>query len=141
MFGFLKQFLGYRTSLAPSGSLPAPEALAAAQTAAYSIAARSGIDVTCASVANTNSMLPTFDSNAVLLLESVPFNRLREGDLVTYRSDLLLVVHRLNALTKRGWEIVGDGNARQDSARVTPDNFDRRVCGIIYGIKAEDTDR
>ena len=87
-----------------------------------------------ATVRATGSMRPLFDEGALLILESVPYDSLRVGDIVTYEhpETHALIVHRL--YEKRGdkyWP-KGDHNARMDDAYVTRENFRMRVCGIIY---------
>lgn len=139
---FFQKLFGYRSKLSASSSLSYPEALDAAQ----GLCARltyDGKDVTLRPVTNTNSMLPQLDSNAVVLLEKCPFESLREGDIVTYEASFAqgLAIHRLNEKRKTGWMAVGDGNSTIDPELVTPVNFGRRVCGIIYGAKSADTDR
>jgi signal peptidase I len=100
-----------------------------------------GADVAVCAVENTDSMLPTFDANAILLAEKVEFGALREGDIVTYKSRSgKLIVHRLNDRRPKGWWPVGDNNRTADPELVTPENLDRRVIGILYGAKDATTD-
>lgn len=137
---WLKKLFGYRTDRAPSGSLALATLQAEAVTFAFNLGLRHGRNVTTAQVANTNSMLPVFDANAILLLEHVPFDALREGDIVTYRSRGKLIVHRLNERRPGGWWPLGDGNGTMDPELVTPANLDRRLCGILYAAKDATTD-
>lgn len=139
---FFRKLFGYRSKLAASSSLSYPEALDLASLCCERLR-NDGRDVLLMAVTNTNSMLPTFDANAVLLLEKCGFAALREGDIVTYRANFNneLHVHRLNERRGEGWWPLGDGNGTMDPELVTLVNFDRRVCGIIYGAKSADTDR
>lgn len=143
---WFKKFFGYRTQRAPSGSLPPIALMSIAEGLHFNVSASHGADWEPATVTNTNSMLPLFDSNAVVLLEKCEYGSLREGDLVTYFGNPKiwgggkLILHRLNEKLSGGWWPLGDGNTRLDPELVTPDNFHRRVCGILYGSKAADTD-
>ncbi|HVU33912.1 MAG TPA: signal peptidase I [Opitutaceae bacterium] len=91
-------------------------------------------DIVVSLVAPTGSMRPYFNENALLLLESVPFESLKPGDVVTYYDSRIggLVAHRL--IEKRGnvfWS-KGDHNRVMDSIYVTPENFRRLLVGIVY---------
>ena len=143
---WLKKIFGYRTQRAPSGSLP----LAQLSNIAWGIVSafrHAGIAVESNTVANTNSMLPTLDSNAVLLLEECQFSALTEGDIVTYWGDPKLwgpnklILHRLNEQMRGGWWPLGDGNGKLDPELVTQINFHRRLCGILYGVRTADTNK
>lgn len=136
----LQKLFGYRSTFCASSSLTYPEVLDLAQLVCERLKA-DGKDVILMPVANTNSMLPTFDSNAVVLLEVCPFSSLREGDIVTRFSKGVKIIHRLNEKRGGGFWPVGDGNGTMDSELVTASNFDRRVIGILYAQKNADTDR
>lgn len=142
---FLGTLFGHRTRLSASSSVPRLQMTLAGQNVARYLAATVGADVVAFQVANTNSMLPTFDENAILLGEKVSFDVLREGDIVTWRSAIeapgKVIVHRLNEREGRGWWTLGDGNGSMDSELVTPENFDRRICGILYAAKDATTDQ
>lgn len=101
---------------------------------ARAIVLSTGRDIIISRVEPTGSMRPYFDENAVLLLEAAPYSALKVGDVVTfYHPQLhLIVVHRL--LEKRGevfWAR-GDHNSRMDSVYVTPENYRRRLVGMVY---------
>lgn len=101
---------------------------------ARAIVQSTGRDIIISRVEPTGSMRPYFDENAVLLLEAAPYSELKVGDVVTfYHARLhLIVVHRL--LEKRGtvfWAH-GDHNSGMDSVYVTPQNYRRRLVGIVY---------
>lgn len=136
-----RKIFGYRTDKAASGSLTHAQLSNVAHGTAAGMK-HYGASVTIGIVSNTNSMLPTFDANALLLLEEVPFDALREGDIATRIITLgePFTVHRLNEKTKSGWMHLGDNNGRYDSVPLTPQNYHRRVCGILYGQKNHDTD-
>lgn len=138
----LGTLFGHRTTKAASGSLLPSEWQRACISITLNLRAMFGADVVAYTVANTNSMLPTFDANAILLAEKVPFESLREGDIVTRHSaNGLIIVHRLNEREGSNWWPLGDGNGVMDNELVTPANFDRRVCGILYGAKDAATDK
>jgi signal peptidase I len=117
-------------TVAPSSQLTREQALALASA----LAKVSGRDIIVAAVGPTGSMRPYFDENALLLLEAAPFGELRLGDVVTFFHPRLHVevVHRL--LEKRGdafWS-KGDHNNWMDDVLVTPENYHRRLVGVIY---------
>jgi signal peptidase I len=82
----------------------------------------------------TGSMKPFFDEKAVLLMENAPFSSLQVGDIVTYRHPSLgiPVVHRLVIKDRDRFWAKGDANERMDDVYVTPENYLRRVYGMIY---------
>jgi hypothetical protein len=141
-----KLFPQSRTRKVASGALPLEQLLALAQGWAASQSYATGANVIAVTVANTNSMIPTLDNNCVILLEKVVFEALSEGDIVRFRGNPALwgresfILHRLNERTARGWWPLGDGNTKMDPEVVTPENFDRRVCGILYARRLENTD-
>lgn len=136
-----QRIFGYRTKRAASGSLDAVQIrnLAAGAVQGFQ---HYGIQAEIALVANTNSMLPTFDENAVLVLEACKFDDLTEGDIVTRITapDFKFTVHRLNERTAAGWWHLGDNNSRADDTLVTAQNFHRRVCAVFYGQRTPQTD-
>lgn len=118
------------TALGPNSGITPPEGM----TMARRVAALSGRDIIVSRVAPTGSMKPFFDENALLLLEAVPYDSLKLGDVVTYYHPTLKVtiVHRL--VEKRGdqfWSR-GDHNGGLDNIYVTRENYQRRLAGIIY---------
>jgi hypothetical protein len=82
----------------------------------------------------TGSMRPFFDEKAILLMEAAPFEDLKVGDIVTYRHPQLglPVVHRLVLKDGNRFWAKGDANDRMDNEYVTPENYLRRVYGLIY---------
>lgn len=84
-------------------------------------------------VAPTGSMKPTLDENSIVAVEAVPFNELRRGDIIVYRSAAgYPIVHRLLSSSARGWTVLGDNNAEADAEPVTAANLLGRVCAIFY---------
>lgn len=134
--------------LSPSGSLPVAALQSIAEGLCFNASASHGVEWIATPIANTNSMLPLMDANCVVLLERTPFESLRPGDIVTYRSTRqnlagvnLTILHRLGERDAAGrFVIAGDNNAVNDGERVSRDNFDRRLCGILYGAKNATTD-
>lgn len=127
--------------VAPSGELPPAALLSIAQGLCYNARASHGVDWTVTPIANTNSMLPLMDANTIVVLELVPFASLRTGDLVTYRGTRQTVLHRLGEKDARGHFVTaGLNNSVNDAVRVSPENFQRRVCGMFYGAKDATTD-
>ncbi len=116
--------------LTPSSQLTRDQA----QMLAGALSRVNGRDIIVCSVAPTGSMRPYFDENALLLLEAAPFSELKLGDVVTFLHPRLhkLVVHRL--VEKRGnvfWS-KGDHNGSMDDVYVTPENYQRRLAGVVY---------
>ncbi len=94
----------------------------------------SGRDVVVAAVLPTGSMRPFFDENALLLLEAVPFDQLRLGDVVTFYHPKLKVVVAHRLVEKRGdafWS-KGDYNGHMDDLYITAENYRRRLMGVLY---------
>jgi len=120
----------HSADVAPSSQLTREQALSVASA----LSSVNGKDIVVGTVAPTGSMRPYFDENALLLLEAAPFGELRLGDVVTFFHPRLHVevVHRL--LEKRGdafWS-KGDHNNWMDDILVTPENYHRRLVGVIY---------
>ncbi len=105
-----------------------------AQALASSFAISMGKDIIVGTVAPTGSMRPYFDEHALLLLEAVPFDQLRLGDVVTFRHPRLAidVVHRLVEKRGNAFWTKGDHNVGMDDVYVTPENYHRRLVGVIY---------
>jgi hypothetical protein len=82
----------------------------------------------------TGSMKPFFDQKAILLMEAAPFADLKVGDIVTYRHPRLglPVVHRLVLKDGDRFWAKGDANEHMDNVYITPENYLRRVYGLIY---------
>lgn len=138
--GWLSQLFGRRTRRVAGSSLEPYHLLAASSVFCDHIHALTGQRLRVHQVSNTNSMIPTLDNNAVVVVESCAFDDLAEGDIVLFNRAALVICHRLNERSKSGWFTLGDGNARQDPEPVTPANFAGRVAGILYGIRQPDTD-
>jgi signal peptidase I len=76
-----------------------------------------------------NSMLPFFGSGAVLVVKSLPAEKLRAGMLVVYTNRFNeTVAHRLVANTSAGWTAAGYNNTETDSTPVTGAN----LVGVVY---------
>jgi len=113
--------------IAPQSSLSRENAISMAQGTADLMGGR------VFTIAPTGSMKPTLDENSVVAIESVPFEKLRQGDIIIYRSaDGVPVVHRLYQQIHGRWLVLGDNNASIDREAVTPDNIIGRVCAIFY---------
>lgn len=101
---------------------------------AVSLAGLEGRDVVVGTVKPTGSMRPFFNENSLLLLEAAPYSELRLGDVVTFRHPTLdiVVVHRLTERRGDFFWSKGDHNRSMDNAYVTPQNYLRRLIGVIY---------
>jgi len=82
-------------------------------------------------VANTGSMLPLFDGNAVLLLEEVKPEELKRKNIALYESDGHLVAHFFEDRWKNIALFKGFNNNRPDW-RINTDRIKWRVCVILY---------
>lgn len=82
----------------------------------------------------TGSMKPVFDEKSVLVMEKAPFEKLKVGDIVTYRHPKLgvPVSHRLIQKDGDRFWVKGDANGRADNVYVTRENYLSRVCAVIY---------
>src|SRR3954464_2594803 len=71
-----------------------------------------------------NSMLPFFGPGAVLVVKTIPAEKLREGMVVVYTNRFSeTVAHRLVALTGAGWTASGYNNNANDTTPVTANNL------------------
>lgn len=91
-----------------------------------------GVDMVA--VQGTGSMRPYIPSGnaaneivAYVSIERVPFSDLKQGDLVTYRTQAGNILHQLAAKDGDGWIASGLHNAGYDRSRVTVSNFTGRV--------------
>ncbi len=120
--------------LAPHSSLSRDKAIAMAQDTADVLGGR------VFTIAPTGSMRPTLDENSVVAIETVAFAKLRQGDIVIYRSNEgLPVVHRLYQEVGGKWFVLGDNNSSVDREAVTADNLIGRVCAIFYSSSGSAT--
>lgn len=94
--------------------------------------------------ADTGSMRPTLDGGDSILCLPVPYEDLKEGDIVNYRpkwNNGKLTIHRLVLKDKGGWIASGDGNKRSENwERVTKDNYVDRATQI-YRTKKKKADK
>ena len=77
------------------------------------------------------SMLPYYDENSVLIIETASYNKLKMGMSVVYRdSNDDLVGHLLQEKFGNDWYARGFNNKKQDPQVVTERNY----VGVIFGI-------
>jgi hypothetical protein len=86
------------------------------------------------------SMLGTFRFGDSLIIESVPFNDLRPGDIVVYKGlnhggDEDNLVHRVISIRPEGLVTQGDNNSRPDKTFVNEGKLLGRVCHMERGGK------
>lgn len=78
-------------------------------------------------IAPTGSMRPTLMDDDYVVTQKVPYEELKEGDIISYTPKWnkgKLTIHRLVQKDKTGWIASGDNNARSESwERVTPSNY------------------
>ena len=75
------------------------------------------------------SMLPYFGSGSVLVVKSLPAEKLRAGMVVVYKNRFNeTVAHRLVNATAAGWTAAGYNNREADSTPVTAEN----LVGVVY---------
>lgn len=75
------------------------------------------------------SMLPFFGSGAVLVVKTLPVEKLRAGMVVVYTNRFNeTVAHRLVARTGAGWTAAGYNNTEADSTPVSAAN----LVGVVY---------
>ena len=89
-------------------------------------------DVDVAKALDTGSMLPTFDDDILIITKP---EDLRIGDIVLYRSDSNLIVHRIVDMEQRqnGWyyRIKGDNNM-WDDGWFHESAIEWKVIGVLY---------
>lgn len=87
------------------------------------------------------SMRPTFRPGSMLLLVSIPSERIRPGDIVAFcqrskgRSSSPLVVHRVITRTETGFITRGDNNPACDRQSVPDCNLVGRVAFVVENGK------
>jgi signal peptidase I len=75
------------------------------------------------------SMLPYFGSGAVLVVKTLPAEKLRSGMVVVYTNRFNeTIAHRLVSPTATGWTAAGYNNRDADSTPVTGEN----LIGVVY---------
>ncbi len=76
-----------------------------------------------------NSMLPFFGPGAVLVVKTIPAEKLRAGMVVVYTNRFNeTVAHRLMSVNAAGWTAAGYNNKDADSTPVTSGN----LVGVVY---------
>lgn len=120
---------GKGPNIAPSSALDWDRALKAATAARYLVPGS-----TLMTVMPTGSMKPVFDERAILIMEPAKYDDLKIGDIVTYTHPKYKtpVVHRITEKHGNKYWTKGDNNSRMDDVYITPENYQARVCGIIY---------
>jgi len=94
-------------------------------------------DLVLIKIKDTNSMLPTFDENNIVL--GLPINnntKLNIGDIVVYEKgnliiDSNLIIHRIIDITEEGYLLKGDNNDFNDGFIDIAD-IKYKTVGIIY---------
>ena len=82
-----------------------------------------------------NSMLPFFGNGAVLIVKTMPAEKLQVGMVVVYTNRFNeTIAHRLVSHTEAGWQIQGYNNSKSDSTLVT----DANLIGVVYGTLHSD---
>lgn len=84
----------------------------------------------------TGSMKPVLDEHCLLLVHSIPFKNLKQGDIILFNNpDGLLVVHRIWRISKPEGHVIltrGDNNGDTiDPWYVTEREYVGTVVGII----------
>lgn len=103
------------------------ESLAAALSDAHALIANR-VDFKVVRVEG-DSMLPFFGNGAVLVVKTMPVEKLKAGMVVVYSNRFNeTVAHRLISKTAGGWEVRGYNNAAADSTLVNGEN----LLGVVY---------
>jgi len=76
----------------------------------------------------SGSMSPAIETGDIVLLEELPFNEIKEGDIIQYEADGLSTVHRVYEIKhlENGSTIVitkGDANNKPDVDRIMPEQI------------------
>lgn len=83
----------------------------------------------CWARVNGSSMEPTLHCGDIVHVMPIPFEDLREGDVVVYRTvNGTLVSHRIFTRNDHSWYARGDNNPTRDRALVTRMNY----VGYVY---------
>ena len=85
---------------------------------------------------DTKSMDPVFDVEANTVRIKVPAESLAVGDIVSYRRDDLIIIHRIvhKDIDERGLYFIlkGDNNPTSDPGKVRPEQILGKVVAIFY---------
>jgi len=92
-------------------------------------------------VEGTGSMKPTLQGDDYAIHEKVPYDDLKEGDIINYRPKWAkgkIIVHRLVQKEKRGWIASGDNNRESESWEyVTPEKYMDKLVKVYRKPKAK----
>lgn len=86
-------------------------------------------------VAPTGSMKPTYDEHTVIGVQAVPFEKIRQGDVIMFMRDGRRVAHRAIEKKFGKWKTKGDALEVCDAVRVTPANY---VGVVVASYKADE---
>jgi len=89
-------------------------------------------DIVLIELKNTNSMLPTLDSNNIVL--GIPMNnetKLNIGDIAIYNSSNTLVIHRIIDIKDNKYLLKGDNNNFNDLF-IDIEDIKYKAVGVIY---------
>ena len=79
----------------------------------------------------SESMTPTIEVNALLLVDKTPYEDLKEEDIILFNTvEYGLVSHRIVDKDDVGFITKGDNNKNQDSWRVTPEMYKGKIAEI-----------
>ncbi|CAI3426490.1 signal peptidase I [Enterococcus cecorum] len=80
----------------------------------------------------SNSMRPTFSAGDYVVDKIVPYNSIKQGDVISYHIDgHTIVTHRVKEVTDKGFIMQGDANNAQDAFTVTKDHFIGKMIFMI----------
>lgn len=80
----------------------------------------------------SNSMRPTFSAGDYVVDKMVPYDSIKQGDVVSYHIDEhTIVTHRVKEITNKGFIMQGDANNAQDDFTVTKDHFIGKMIFMI----------
>lgn len=77
-------------------------------------------------------MQPTFSAGDYVVDKIVPYDSIKQGDVVSYHIDEhTIVTHRVKEITNKGFIMQGDANNVQDDFTVTKDHFIGKMIFMI----------
>lgn len=92
----------------------------------------------------SGSMEPTIKTGSLCFINKhVKYEKIKEKDIIGFKSDNVLVTHRVDSITDEGFITKGDNNDNQDGGVVTKSNYVGKnifwIPGLGYGIKLVQT--
>ena len=78
----------------------------------------------------TGSMTPTYKEGSIIYYKEIPEEFLKEGDVITFKYENLIITHRINEIKGNEYFTKGDANNAPDPKPITYKNILGKVSKI-----------